>query len=228
MRVLLVEDDPEMMAMVLQVLVRAGFTVDCAADGREALKRALSQTYSLVILDLMIPLVDGLAVCSELRARRRNMPILMMTARDSVTDRVAGLDTGADDYLPKPFDVREFVARVHALLRRDKVLKSRRLYVCGLAIDTRRREVAFDGRPLPLTKLEYGILETLAGQVGRTVPRETLLELIWRDQEPGSNKLEVAVRSLRRKLETIGLGKLVQTVYGYGYTIRDEQGLPAQ
>lgn len=221
MHILLVEDDPEMAATLYRVLVAAGFSVDCAQDGLTALRSALSTAYSAIVLDLMLPQVDGLQVCAELRARRRNTPILMITARDSVSDRIRGLETGADDYLPKPFDVREFIARVRALIRRDRVIKARHLGVGALRIDTKARAVTVGGKPTPVTRLEYSILELLASQVGKVVHRETLLQLIWQDPRPGSNKLDVAIRSLRRKLEAAGQPELIQTVYGSGYVMSD-------
>jgi OmpR-family two-component system manganese-sensing response regulator len=220
-RILLVEDDLELAATLQQVLTSAGATVDLARDGKTGLQKALDKQFSLIVLDLMLPQMNGLNLCANFRQSRGTTPILMITARDSVDDRIRGLETGADDYLPKPFDVREFLARVRALARRDRVLKSRLLRVGDLKIDTRQRTVTLGDRPIPLTRLEYSILETLASQVGRVVFRETLLDLVWQDSEPGSNKLEVAVRSLRRKLESAGCPGLIQTVYGSGYLMED-------
>jgi len=220
-RILLVEDDLELAATLQQVLTSAGATVDLARDGKTGLQKALDKRFSLIVLDLMLPQMNGLNLCANFRQSRGTTPILMITARDSVDDRIRGLETGADDYLPKPFDVREFLARVRALARRDRVLKSRLLRVGDLKIDTRQRTVTLGDRPIPLTRLEYSILETLASQVGRVVFRETLLDLVWQDSEPGSNKLEVAVRSLRRKLESAGCPGLIQTVYGSGYLMED-------
>jgi two-component system, OmpR family, manganese sensing response regulator len=219
MRILLVEDDLELAATLRHVLVSAGGAVDVARDGKTGLERLTNERYAVVVLDLMLPQVSGLDVCAAFRQRRGTTPILMITARDSVDDRIRGLETGADDYLPKPFDVREFLARVRALVRRDRALKTRHLRVGGLSIDTQQRTATVGERVLPLTRTEYGILETLASQVGRVVTRERLLDLVWQDSEPGSNKLEVAVRALRRKLEASGCSDLIQTVYGMGYSI---------
>lgn len=221
MRVLLIEDDPELATALYRVLKTAGMVVDVAEDGRTGLNAALERSYRLIVLDLMLPKLDGLSVCEQLRLRHKTTPILMITARDSIHDRVRGLETGADDYLPKPFDVREFLARARALIRRDRVLRTRRLKVGALEIDTHDRTAVVDERNLPLTRLEYAILEILASQIGRIVTRESLLELVWQDNEPGSNKLDVAIRSLRRKLESEHLGDLIVTVYGCGYTIRE-------
>ncbi|AIE83813.1 response regulator transcription factor [Fimbriimonas ginsengisoli] len=223
MRILLVEDDLELAATLKQVLKSSGVAVDIARDGQTGLEEALANEYSLIILDLMLPNLNGLKVCSAFRQSRGTTPILMITARDSVDDRIRGLEIGADDYLPKPFDVREFLARVRALIRRDRVLKTRRLQVGDLKIDTRQRTATVSDTPILLTRVEYGILETLASQVGRVVFRETLLDLVWQDREPGSNKLDVAVRSLRRKLDSAGCNGLIQTIYGSGYMITDDQ-----
>jgi DNA-binding response OmpR family regulator len=145
---------------------------------------------------------------------------MMITARDLVVDRVAGLDAGADDYLPKPFDFSEFLARVRALIRRDRVMRSRVIEFADISIDTGHCTVKRAGKLVPLTRLEYDIFEILATQVGRTVSRESLLELVWQDRDPGSNKLEVAIRSLRRKLDADSNQKLIHTVYGFGYSVR--------
>ncbi len=146
----------------------------------------------------------------------------MVTARDLVEDRVAGLESGADDYLPKPFDFREFLARVRALVRRDRIMKAGVIRVGDVEIDTEHRTVTRGGRVVPLTRTEYDIFEILAARCGRTVRRETLLELVWQDTEPGSNKLDVAIRSLRRKIDAGEVVPLIHTVYGFGYTVQAE------
>jgi len=222
MRILLIEDDPDMRAMMIQGLSRSGFTVDWAGDGPSGLRRALARPYAIVVLDLMLPGMSGGEVCQILRANRRPTPILMVTARDLVEDRVAGLESGADDYLPKPFDFREFLARVRALVRRDRVLKAADIRVGDVQVDTEHRTVTRGQRVVPLTRTEYDIFEILAAQCGRTVRRETLLELVWQDTEPGSNKLEVAIRSLRRKIDGGEEVPLIHTVYGFGYCVRTE------
>ncbi len=219
---LLVEDDPHMSAMIRHGLAASGFSVDWAPDGRTGFKKALRRPYSVIVLDLMLPEMNGWDVCRELRASKRLTPILMITARDLVADRVAGLEAGADDYLPKPFDFSEFLARIRALIRRDRVFKTRNLQIADVEVDTTYRTVQRAGKPVQLTRLEYDIFEILATQIGRTVSRETLLELVWQDREPGSNKLDVAIRSLRRKLDADAEEKLIHTVYGFGYTVRRE------
>jgi DNA-binding response OmpR family regulator len=220
MRVLLVEDDPHMAAMIRHGLASSGFLVDWTPDGRSGLKRAQKRPYSAIILDLMLPEMTGWDVCRQLRAGKCLTPILMITARDLVADRVTGLEAGADDYLPKPFDFSEFLARIRALIRRDRVFRSRNLQVGDVEVDTAHRTVHRAGKLVALTKLEYDIFEILASQSGRTVTREALLELVWQDSEPGSNKLDVAIRSLRRKVDANSSRKLIHTVYGFGYTVR--------
>jgi len=224
MRVLLVEDDPDMSAMIRHGLTASGFAVDWAADGRTGLSRALRRPYSVIVLDLMLPKMDGWEVCRELRANRSVTPIMMISARDLVADRVVGLETGADDYLPKPFDFTEFLARIRALIRRDRVVRSRDLRIADVVIDTAHRTVWRADKIVPLTKLEYEIFEILATQIGRTVTREAFLELIWNDREPGSNKLDVAIRSLRKKVDASADRKLIHTVYGIGYRVSLEDG----
>ena len=214
-----------MSAMLHQVLGAAGFSVDLALDGMAGLRKALRKGYSAIILDLMLPRIDGMRVCRELRRSGSATPILMVTARDSINDRVNGLETGADDYLPKPFDTREFLARVQALIRRNRLLKSKKLRIGDLSIDTCQRTASIAGTALPLTRMEYGVLEILAGQTGRVVHRETLLEFVWQDREPGSNKLDVTMRSLRRKLDAAGVPDLIETVYGLGYRINSPAGM---
>jgi DNA-binding response OmpR family regulator len=222
MRVLLVEDDPDMAAMITHGLRRSGFVVDWVRNGKRGLDRALVKPYALVVLDLMLPEMNGWDVCGQLRAKRRQVPILMVTARNLVDDRVAGLECGADDYLPKPFDFRELLARVRALVRRDRVLRTRLLSFADVEVDTHHRTVSQRGLPVSLTRLEYDIFEILATNCGRTVSRETLLELVWQDREPGSNKVEVAIRSLRRKFDMRPGTRLIHTVHGFGYVLRVE------
>jgi DNA-binding response OmpR family regulator len=222
MRILLVEDDPDMRAVMVKGLSQAGFTVDWACDGHSGLRQALTRHYGILVLDLMLPGITGGDICRILRENRRQTPILMVTARDLVEDRVAGLESGADDYLPKPFDFRELLARVRALARRDRVLKAGAIRIGDVEVDTEHRTVTRDSRIVPLTRTEYDIFEILAAQCGRTVRRERLLELVWQDTEPGSNKLEVTIRSLRRKIGAGGAAPLIHTVHGFGYAVRTE------
>jgi len=222
MRILLIEDDPDMRGMMVKGLSEAGFVVDWAGDGHSGLRRAMARSYAIVVLDLMLPDITGGEICRTLRANRRRTPILMVTARDLIEDRVAGLESGADDYLPKPFDFREFLARVRALIRRDRIIKAGAIRIGDVEVDTEHRTVTRGRRVVPLTRTEYDIFEILAAQCGRTVRRETLLELVWQDTEPGSNKLDVTIRSLRRKIDAGEAAPLIHTVYGFGYVVRTE------
>jgi DNA-binding response OmpR family regulator len=174
MKILVIEDDIELGAVIEKVLAQTGFSVDLARNGQDGLERALATRYGLIVLDLMLPKMDGMQVCAQLRERRRTTPILMVTARDAVTDRVRGLECGADDYLPKPFDIREFLARIHALLRRDRAQRSRSVRIGLVNLDTRQRSASVAGVPLKLSRQEYAIFELLATNLGRIVPRVDL------------------------------------------------------
>lgn len=220
MAILLVEDEAAIAAVVRQGLEQARYVVETAADGPSGLELALEERHSLIILDIMLPGMDGFAVCKALRARRITTPILMLTARDEVEDRVAGLEIGADDYLPKPFAFAELLARVQALLRRDKVHKSRVIRIADLEIDTRLRRVSRAGRDVGLTPREYDLLEALAAHEGRTLTRDAILERIWQDEESYSNTVDVHVMALRRKIDAGQAVKLIQTVYGVGYVLK--------
>src|SRR5579884_3876362 len=166
MKVLLIEDEPGIAKAIRRGLEMASFRVETAADGRTGLQMAVTGEYAVVILDLMLPGMDGMRVCEELRERRIRVPILMLTARGAVTDRVRGLEAGADDYLAKPFEFSELIARVQALIRRDRVHKSRVIRICDLEIDTGKRRVARGGAEIALTPREYQLLEALAAHEG--------------------------------------------------------------
>jgi DNA-binding response OmpR family regulator len=220
MRLLLVEDEPGIAMVVKQGLEEARFQVDLAADGARGLELGTNGNYSVILLDLMLPKLDGIQVCEELRARKIRTPILMLTARDSVGDRVRGLDVGADDYLPKPFDFDELLARVRALLRRDKVNKARVIRVADLEIDTGAHIVKRAGKEISLTRREYTLLEALAAREGQVLTRELIQERVWMDEESYSNTVDVYIGSLRKKVDHGHDLKLIQTVHGLGYTLR--------
>src|SRR5437763_1178090 len=167
---------------------------------------------------------DGWSVCEALRIRRNPVPILMLTARGAVEDRVRGLNTGADDYLPKPFDFNELLARVRALLRRDQIHKSGSLQIADLEIDSTTRQVRRGGRELVLTPREFSLLEALARNEGRTLTREHILERVWGDDESYSNTVSFHVASLRKKVDTEDAVKLIHTVHGIGYVLRNPEG----
>ena len=226
MNILVVEDDAVLSDLLRQGLEEAGFHVKLAADGGAGLQAAREGTFGLILLDVMLPKLDGWAVCRALRERRNTTPILMLTARDSILDRVRGLEGGADDYLPKPFDFAELLARVRALLRRDKLHKTRVVRVADLQIDTATRLVTRGEDELTLTPREYLLLEALVLNEGRVLTREMIQDRVWLDEESFSNTVNVHMSNLRKKLDSRYPHKLIHTVHGIGYTLRapDEEG----
>ena len=220
MKILLVEDEAGIATLIRRGLTNANYAVETAADGAKGLEMALENAYSLIILDVMLPGLGGWRVCEELRARRRQTPILMLTARDAVEDRVRGLELGADDYLSKPFDFRELLARVQALLRRDRVHRARLIRVADLEIDTAQRRVTRAGVEIGLSHREYELLEALASHESQVLTREVILERIWMDDDSYSNTVDVYVGMLRKKVDAGHAVKLIQTVRGTGYTLR--------
>ena len=220
MKLLLIEDDPAIALMIKRGLEGEGYQVDVCRNGRSGLEAALTRPVSAIILDLMLPELDGLQVCESLRARRKNVPILMLTARADIPDRVKGLKAGADDYLAKPFDFAELSARVQALLRRDRVNKGGVLVIDRLRIDTSTGEVSVDGQGISLTPKEYSLLEALARNEGRTLTREVILGSVWMDDESLSNTVDARIVSLRKKIDE-GYGKkLIHTVHRIGYVLK--------
>lgn len=220
MRILLVEDEKAIASVIRRGLEAARFEVDVASDGEEGLALALEREHAVIILDLMLPKRDGWSVCEELRARRVVTPILMLTARDGAQDKVRGLETGADDYLAKPFDFSELVARVRALLRRDKIHRTRMIRIADLEIDTVAGTVRRDGKDLHLTRREFTLLEALAANEGRVLTREAILERVWMDEESYSNTVDVHIGLLRKKVDAGRSARLIHTVHGVGYTLR--------
>jgi DNA-binding response OmpR family regulator len=220
MKVLVIEDDRVIAGIIRSHLEDARYEVEIAYDGETGLQQALNGSYGLVILDLMLPGRDGLSICEALRRRRNPVPILVLTARDAVDDRVRGLEAGADDYLPKPFDLKELLARVRALVRRDRVHRTRVIRIADLEIDTAAAVVRRAGQPVHLTPREYTLLEALASQEGRLLTREEILERVWMDDESYSNTVDVHMASLRRKIDAGHAPRLIQTVYGRGYILR--------
>jgi two-component system copper resistance phosphate regulon response regulator CusR len=220
MKILLIEDEAAIAKVTRRGLEQARYVVDVAEEGAKGLEMALEGEYDLILLDLMLPGIDGWRICEELRARRRRTPILMLTARASVPDRVHGLEIGADDYLPKPFDFSELLARVQALLRRDKIHKARCIRIADLEIDTGQRRVTRAGQEIALSQREYQLLEALAANEGRVLTRETIQERVWMDDESYSNTVDVYIGLLRKKIDADHALKLIQTVRGLGYTLR--------
>lgn len=220
MQILYVEDDDGIAEMVKMGLEGAGYSVELASDGNLGLARALEGNWGLIILDWMLPGLDGLEICRRLRARRNQTPILMLTARDTLPDEVLGLDTGADDYLVKPFPVERLVARARALLRREAVQRARFVKLRDLEIDLVHRQVWRKGIEILLTPREWAVFEMLLRNEGRPVSKEQLYQRIWHDDASvGSNVLEVYIRMLRAKIDENTEVKLIKTLYGIGYLI---------
>jgi len=221
MRILLVEDEHDAARMLAKGLRERTYAVDVAIDGDAAMAKASVNEYDLILLDVMLPGKSGLDVCRELRSAGKATPILMLTALDNVDDRVQGLDTGADDYLGKPFDLNELLARVRALLRRGPRLANNILEVCDLRLDTRRRTVQRGARSIELTAKEYALLEYMARRAGEVIGRADISEHVWEeDYDPFSNVIEVYIQRLRRKLEEAQPGtRLLHTRRGEGYRL---------
>ncbi|MGH8840218.1 MAG: response regulator transcription factor [Jiangellaceae bacterium] len=223
MRVLVVDDDPAVRESLRRSLVFNGYQVELAADGEQALRAVADSRPDAVVLDVMMPRLDGLATCRALRAAGDDVPVLMLTARDEVADRVAGLDAGADDYLPKPFALEELLARLRALLRRIGAGDSGPvLRLADLTLDPASREVTRGERPIRLTRTEFALLELLLHNQRMVLPRERILEEVWGYDFPTTaNSLEVYVGYLRRKTEAEGEPRLIHTVRGVGYVARE-------
>lgn len=220
MRILLVEDDGRIARFVAKGLREQSYAVDLAENGESALYQTAINTYDLIILDVMIPTPDGLAVCRQLRKSGNRVPILMLTARDSVEDRISGLDSGADDYLSKPFEVGELLARMRALLRRTGEVRPSKLTVDNLVVDTVGQNVLRAGKPIPCTAKEYALIEFLARNAGRVVGRAEIAEHVWDEGfDPFSNLIEVYVNRLRRKIDIAPNKPLLHTRRGSGYLL---------
>src|SRR5829696_2450180 len=221
-RVLIVDDEPAVRAALDRALRLDGYDVELAADGREALDRLADTRQDAVVLDVAMPGLDGLEVCRRLRAAGDRTPVLMLTARDAVDDRVAGLDAGADDYLVKPFALKELKARLRALLRRTDP-GGGPLRFAGLELDRGAREVRRAGRPIELSRTEFALLELFLEHPRQVLARSTIFERVWGyDFGATSNALGVYVGYLRRKTEAAGEPRLLHTVRGIGYVLRDE------
>ena len=223
MRILVVEDEPDAARFLARGLREHAFAVDTAADGNSAIEKAHISTYDAIVLDLMLPDLDGLAVCRALREARINVPVLMLTARGAVPDRIAGLNAGADDYLTKPFDFQELLARLRALLRRQPNLEDPILRVADLVIDTHHQRVTRAGRTISLTTREYGLLAYLAARHGAVTGRADIAEHVWDETyDPVSNLIEVYIQRLRRKIDDGFTTRLLHTKRGEGYQLAPE------
>jgi two-component system, OmpR family, response regulator MprA len=221
-RLLVVDDEPAVREALRRALALEGYAVELAGDGAEALAAVAAGEPDAVVLDVLMPRVDGVTVCRRLRASGSRVPVLMLTARDSVGDRVAGLDAGADDYLVKPFALEELVARIRALLRRSSSAVGDTLRFADLELDCGTREVRRGSRPIELTRTEFHLLELLMRNARQVLTRSLILERVWGyDFGPTSNSLDVYIGYLRRKTEAGGEPRLIQTVRGVGYALRE-------
>ncbi len=223
MRILVVEDEKKLQAFIKRGLKEAGYAVDAADNGEDALFMAEGSPYDLIVLDIMLPVRDGIDVCRKLRQARNDVPVLMLTARDDVEDKISGLDAGADDYLTKPFSFSEFLARVRALLRRKNSGKVARLKVADLEIDQPARKVFRAGVEIELTPTEYGLLEYMMLNTGHVVTRTMLSEHVWNDDfDAFSNVINVYINYLRRKIDQGHEKKLIHSLRGVGYVLKDK------
>jgi DNA-binding response OmpR family regulator len=233
-RLLVVEDEPLIAEVVARALSRDGLTVDVVGDGDAALRAVSARPYDLIVLDLMLPGRGGLEVCREIRHTDGQTPIIMLTARDALEEKVLGLDSGADDYVTKPFELEELLARVRSLLRRvaadrpprpargARTHPPSRLEIAGLILDGSAREVQFNGRLILLTDTEFRLLEHLMRRAGAVSRRQELLEQVWGYSfDPGSNVVDVFIRRLRHKLDAAGCPPRIETVRGTGYRFSD-------
>jgi two-component system response regulator MprA len=226
MHILVVEDDAKMAELLRRGLAGEGHAVDIAVDGVKGLEKSRLVSFDAIVLDIMLPGMDGLHVAKRLRASGVQVPILMLTARDSASDIVRGLDTGADDYLTKPFSFEVLAARLRVIARRKSGKSESLLQVADLALNTETHEVHRGKKSVVLTRTEFVLLEHLMRRAGRVVSRDDLTEAIWGiDRDVESNALDVFIFQLRTKIEAGGSGRLIQTVRGFGYTVRENEDL---
>lgn len=223
MRILIVEDDSMMLDLLCRQMKHDGYSVDAVSNGNDALDHIDAADYDCVVLDIMLPLTDGLTVLRKARAKGISCPVILLTAKDTVSDRIAGLDAGADDYLVKPFSPGELSARVRALLRRKGGDKNVLLEAADLCVDTVSRKVTRAGTEIELTPKEYSLLEYFMRNKGRVLSREQIIEHIWNfDFDSDSNIIDVYIRFLRRKVDQGFDSKLIHTVWGTGYVLKAE------
>ncbi len=218
----MVEDDQEISAALRTGLEDVGYDVHIVRDGERAIRLLSRAKFSVVLLDLMLPGADGFRVCQSMRESGDTTPVLMLTARDGVKDRVTGLDTGADDYLAKPFEFEELLARIRALLRRELAAKSAVVQVEDLVVDTAKRRVERGGRPIHLTPREYDLLVALAMGSSRILTREIIQQIVWNADDTSSNTVDAHMRNLRKKIDHAFPKKLIHTIYGVGYILKSE------
>ncbi len=223
LRLLVIEDETSLLKIIAKRLKEEGYSVDAVTNGREGENFIYSTDYDCIILDIMIPIIDGLTLLRRIRAKKISTPVLLLTAKDSIEDRVIGLDTGADDYLIKPFSFDELLARVRALLRRQKEKRDIVLSVDDLKLDTVTREVKRGDKLIELTSKEYSILEYFLKNKNRVLTKSQIAEHVWNyDFEYNSNIVEVYIRYLRRKIDENFKNKLIHTIRGGGYVLKNE------
>jgi len=220
MRALVIEDDPGIASLLRRGLEAQGWEVHNEYNGKNGLTTALDGGFQVILLDVMLPGLDGFQVCQHLRSAKVKTPILMLTAKDTVQDKVTGLDLGADDYLAKPFDLDELSARIRALLRRDRVHRTRVVKVHDLEIDSASHRVTRAGVELALSKREFDLLEALASKEGRVLTRDIIQNVVWASEPTYSNNVDAYIKLLRKKVDADHDVKLIQTVRGVGYTLR--------
>lgn len=224
MRILVVEDEQNLRSLTVKRLEEEGYSVDACEDGKEALEYASMTEYDAIILDILLPKLDGLQVLRTLRAKKDRTPVLLLTARGAVEDKVEGLNSGADDYMAKPFSYEELLARLRVMIRRQAVdVTENRLELADLSLDLNTREVRRGGKIIQLTQKEYALLEYLMCNKGLVLSREKIEQHIWNyDYEGGSNVIDVYIRCLRKKIDDGYPNKLIHTVRGMGYVMREQ------
>lgn len=221
MKVLVVEDDRKILSFVRKGLKEQGFTVDASSNGDEAYPLALTQSYDAVVLDIMLPGRDGLSILRGLRSQKNTVPVILLTARSALNERVEGLELGADDYLTKPFYMEELIARLHAVVRRNSGEQRSVLQAGELTVNLLTREVKHGDQPIELTTREFGLLELLIRSPGRVFTRTQLLEHVWGyDFDPETNVVDVNIRRVRNKIDTVDGPSIIETVRGVGYRLR--------
>jgi heavy metal response regulator len=229
MTILVIEDEIKITRFIKKGLEMEHYTVETAYDGQEGLEKALINNYDLIILDLMIPKLDGIEVCKKIREAKIETPVIMLTAKDTVDDRIKGLDAGADDYLVKPFAFGELLARIRALLRREKVVKATRLEIDDLVLDPSTHEVSRAGKEIPLSSKEYRLLDYMMRRPGHVCTRTMIGEHIWGyNFTDDSNVIDVYISYLRKKIDHGRHNKLIHTVRDVGYKIQDKKAKTAK
>jgi DNA-binding response OmpR family regulator len=226
MKILVVDDEPDLLEQLRETLTSQKYDVDTADDGESALDKLFDNPYDLIILDIMIPFVDGLAILREIREANIDTPVLMLTAKGDVEDKIKGLDYGADDYLAKPFAIAELMARIRSLLRRASDHRDKLLTISDISLNTQTRQISKKDKTVELTPKEFSILEFLLYNKNRAVSRFTLAEHVWGDEfDPFtmSNFIDVHIKNLRRKIGDADKKKIIRTIRGIGFILKDEQ-----